>query len=87
MNYKKFNRHQIFPSEMMTFHSITIRNIEDFYLQKGESMFNSLVNMLSGIWDGYLYDDLLSKAKSENLIFEDYCRIVSTVDFIKNNLK
>jgi hypothetical protein len=86
MGYKKFNRHQIFSSEMMTFHSTTIRNIENFYLQKDESMFNNLINMLNGIWDGYLYDDLLSKAKSENLIFEDYCRIESTVDFIKDRL-
>jgi hypothetical protein len=46
-------------------------------------MFNNVTNMLSGIWDGYLYDSLLEDAKEMGLPFEDICRIESTIDLIK----
>ena len=69
--YRRFNRHQLFNGELMNFHSQTIRLVEDFYMEKNQTWFNELTNMLAGIWDGYLYDNLLPKAKEEGLPIED----------------
>ncbi len=52
MNYKRFNRHDCFTSEMMTMTMDVIKATED----------NSLKNMAYGLFDGYLYDNLLPKA-------------------------
>lgn len=52
MNYKRFNRHDCFTSEMMTMTMDVIKATED----------NSLKNMTYGLFDGYLYDNLLPKA-------------------------
>lgn len=81
--YRRFNRHQLFNGELMNFHSQTIRLVEDFYMEKNQTWFNELTNMLAGIWDGYLYDNLLPKAKEEGLPIEDIRRIETTIDLIE----
>lgn len=81
--YRRFNRHQLFNGELMSFHSQTIRLVEDFYMEKNQTWFNELTNMLAGIWDGYLYDNLLPKAKEEGLPIEDIRRIETTIDLIE----
>ena len=81
--YRRFNRHQLFNGELMNFHSQTIRLVEDFYMEKNKTWFNELTNMLAGIWDGYLYDNLLPKAKEEGLPIEDIRRIETTIDLIE----
>jgi hypothetical protein len=43
--------------------------------------------MLSGIWDGYLYDSLLEDAKAMNLPYEDLVRIETTIKLIKDHIK
>lgn len=87
MNYKRFNRHDLFKVELLRFHGQTIRLIEDFLRDKGESKYNSLCNMLNGIYDGYLYDNLLETANEYALPHEDYCRIESTVKLIEEYIK
>lgn len=62
MNYTKFDRHECFTSEMMEMTRSSIREIEDLALAQNKSMFNSVTNMLYGLYDGYLYDDLLPDA-------------------------
>ena len=52
MNYKRFNRHDCFTSEMMTMTMAIIKATED----------DSLTNMAYGLFDGYLYEDLLPRA-------------------------
>jgi len=52
MGYKLFDRHECFTSEMMEMTSESI----------SASNNSSLTNMLYGLYDGYIYDDLLSKA-------------------------
>ena len=86
MSYKRFNRHEIFNSELMTFHTRTIRNVEDYCLNNGVQMFNSVTNMLCGIWDGYLYDSLLQEAKEMNLPYEDIVRIETTIKLIEEHI-
>jgi len=55
MSYLRFDRHQKFNSEMMDYHSDTLRAVEDFYMNQNQSWFNDVYNMLCGVWDGYLY--------------------------------
>ena len=52
MNYKRFNRHDCFTSEMMTMTMDVIKATED----------DSLTNMAYGLFDGYLYEDLLPRS-------------------------
>jgi len=55
MNYKLFNRHDCFTPEMM---EMTREVIEE---AQGKDF--GLVNMVYGLYDGYLYDDLLKQAR------------------------
>ena len=59
----RFNRHQKFNSEMMEYHSQTLRMVEDFYMEQDKSWFNDMYNMLCGIWDGYFYTEMIPMAK------------------------
>jgi hypothetical protein len=58
----RFNRHELFTSEMMEYHATTLRMVEDFYLNQNESWFNDMYNMLCGIWDGYFYTEVIPMA-------------------------
>lgn len=84
MKYTRFNRHEIFDNFLMEWHSTTIRLVTDYLIKSGQSISHPLVNMLHGIWDGYLYDDLLTKALI--LPTEDYRRIEDTVTLIKEKI-
>jgi hypothetical protein len=85
MNVIRFDRHQLFTEEMMEFHSQTLRMVEDFYLDNDESWFNSVYNQLCGIWDGYLYTEMLESAKQFGLPVHIIQRIETTINFIKIN--
>jgi len=83
MNYTLFDRHQVFTSDWVDYHSITIREVEDFFLDLDESPFNSLTNMLNGIWDGYLYNELLETSNQMGLHLHLINRIELTIMYIK----
>jgi hypothetical protein len=79
-----FNRHELFDTEMIQFHSHTIRLVEEYYLYSDiKTGFNAVVNMLYGIWDGYLYDELLPLAVTDQVPAELISRIQTTIDFIQ----
>jgi hypothetical protein len=87
METLRFDRHSIFSAEDIKFHSQTIREVEDFYFAKDMSPWESgLVNELNGIWDGYLYWNILNQAQSEQLPASLIERIRSTVDLVKREL-
>lgn len=86
MSYQTFNRHEIFNVEMMKFHSETIRQAEDFFIENDESMFNELTNMLYGIWDGFLYDDMMSVALDMGIHNGLVDRIEETINFITKSI-
>lgn len=86
MSYIKFDRHAIFGMDEVKFHSQTIRNIENLLIGRGESMFNNLTNMLSGIWDGYLYDELIPAAVECEIGAVNVARIQLTVATIKESV-
>ena len=85
MSYKRFNRHELFDSFLMDWHSTTIKNVTNYIWETQGEVFSELENMLCGIWDGYLYDDLLTKALI--LPKEDYRRIQDTVDLINEHIE
>jgi hypothetical protein len=82
MNFQKFNRHEIFNAEMMKYHSTTVRQVEDFLINTDQDMFNDLTNSSYGIWDGYLYTDILQSAKKYRLTQELVARVKITINFI-----
>jgi len=83
----RFNRHEIFSSEDHDFHSTTIRQVEDWYIGQNKTWFTNLYNELCGIWDGYLYWNLLGQAKEAGLPESIIERIKVTVNIIKNENK
>ena len=87
MNTIRFNRHELFNSEWMKYHSQTLRMVEDFYIENDESWFNELYNKLCGVWDGYLYPDMLESAKQYGLPTYILQRIANTIQFIGTNQK
>lgn len=87
MGYKRFNRYELFNKELMAFHSQTIRNVESFLWETKKEFNNEVTNMLSGIWDGYLYDSLLEDAKALNLPYEDLVRIETTIKLIEEEIE
>ena len=85
MSYKRFNRHELFDSFLMDWHSTTIKLVRDYIWETQKEVHSELENMLCGIWDGYLYDELLTKALI--LPKEDYRRIQDTVDLINEHIE
>ena len=79
----RFDRHQLFTEEMMSFHSQTIRLVEDFWMENDNLVYSDLLNALMGIWDGYLYDDIIAIAHMDGLPEELISRIQTTIDFIQ----
>jgi len=88
MSHIRFNRHEIFGVEDHKFHSQTIREVEDCYLSQDKNpwSFNEVANSLYGIWDGYLYDNIIEEAMAEGLPESLVDRIKTTVTFIKKEL-
>jgi hypothetical protein len=87
MNIIRFNRHELFTEEMMDFHSTTLREVENFYMDKNQSWFNEVYNQLCGVWDGYLYTEMLESAKQLGLPTHITNRISTTIQFIENGIK
>jgi len=84
MSYKRFNRHELFDSFLMDWHSTTIKLVRDYIWETQKEVHSELENMLCGIWDGYLYDELLTKALI--LPKEDYRRVEDIVQLINEHI-
>jgi hypothetical protein len=82
MNTLRFNRHQLFTAEWMDYHTITLRMVEDFHMGRDESWYTPLYNMLCGVWDGYLYTEMLETAKGMGFPTPILQRIANTIQFI-----
>ena len=87
MSYKRFNRHELFDSFLMDWHSTTIRNVSNYIWETQKEVHSELENMLCGIWDGYLYNNLLETAKQVGLPMEDVRRIESTINVIEEYIE
>ena len=86
-NVSRFNRHELFDSEWMDYHTITLRMVENYHINRAESWYTPLYNMLCGVWDGYLYTEMLEVAKGMELPTPLLQRIANTVQFIGTSQK
>jgi hypothetical protein len=86
MNFVRFDRHQLFNEEWMNYHSQTLRMVEDFHMDRDESWYTPLYNQLCGVWDGYLYTEMLEMAKQIGLPVYIIQRIANTIQFIETNI-
>ena len=87
MNTIRFDRHELFNDDWMEYHSQTLRMVEDFHIETDESWFTPLYNMLCGVWDGYLYTEMLETAKQMGLPTYILQRIANTIQFIGTSTK
>ena len=58
-----------------------------FYIDQNKSWFNEVYNMLCGVWDGYLYTEMLESAKQLGLPTYILQRIANTIQFIGTSVK
>lgn len=84
MSYKRFDRHELFDGFLMDWHSTTIKLVRNYIWETKKEVHSELENMLCGIWDGYLYDNLLTKALI--LPKEDYRRVEDMVRLINEHI-
>lgn len=87
MNIVRFNRHEIFNQDWMSYHSETLRRVENFYIDQDESWFNEVYNQLCGIWDGYLYTNVIHSAREIGIPPQILQRIANTIRFIESTQK
>lgn len=87
MNHTRFNRHEVFDTFLMDWHQTTIRNVSNYIWETQKEVHSELENMLCGIWDGYLYNNLLETAKQVGLPMEDIRRIESTISVIEEYIE
>ena len=79
MSFIRFNRHANMTSE-------TRGEIMDILKEVDFNTGFDLMNMLYGLYDGYLYDDLLEVARGAKVDKALYNRIENVVSVIKNYL-
>jgi len=79
MSFIRFNRHANMTSE-------TRGEIMDIIKEVDFNTGFDLMNMLYGLFDGYLYDDLLEVARGAKVDKALYNRIENVVSVIKNYL-
>jgi hypothetical protein len=85
MNYITFNRQTTFNEEVMDFHSDLISDVQSFQINNGMGLCSPLTNMLFGIWDGCLYDELLESSKVLPMELQD--KVQWIIKYIKDSLK
>lgn len=82
MNYQRFNRHEAYTPEIMTMVRETIRMVDNKAFETKQSPYGSLMNMLYGLYDGYLYEGLIQEA--QNFGFEEGHPIYNNLEGINN---
>jgi|GEM_PF-2962523 len=81
MNYKNFNRHEVFNCEDLDNVREAIKN-----LGEKEKAFTSIENSLWGLYDGYLYEGLDEKLY-QILDFKVFCNLTKTLKKIEDHIK
>lgn len=75
MSYIRFDRHANMSKD-------TLREVGNIYNEVFIDASFNLTNMLCGLYDGYLYDELLSVAREE-LDYPLYIRVKKLVSIVK----
>ena len=81
MNYKRFNRHEIFTAEDMDNVRNAINNLFDLGLA-----YTEYDNMLYGLYDGYYYEGIDEKMYQE-LDFGVFRDLVKTLKKVDDHIK
>jgi len=79
MNYRTFNRYELFTPEMMKAQMNLISDVMDYQMENEISDFD-FINQLYGIYDGYLYSDILMRGM--NYPSDIYERVLDTYRLI-----
>lgn len=87
MRAKRFDRHNLFDRELVGYHSETINLVQRWCMDNNVSIFGGVPNMLSGIWDGFLYPNLIKDAKALGLTKSIIDRIEQTVQIIEEDIE
>ena len=87
MAHYRFNRHQLFSMDDTSEVLDIIREVRDLSIDvtnpDSESKLDELTNMLYGLFDGYLYDNILTTAAGiVELSMDTIRRIEAKVDMI-----
>ena len=90
MSYYRFDRHELFNQKDVDTVSGIIQELMYISIEEDlgdDDKFNDLENKLYGLFDGYLYDDILSTAVSFPQIPVDTCkRLEVIVDKVTNDI-
>ena len=78
-SYQNFNRHECYNSSMLETNRELIRTIDDSDIDNR----STITNMLYGLYDGYLYNELLYLVKSSGIDFPTYKKLKSLVSKIE----
>jgi hypothetical protein len=88
MSYYRFNRHELFSANDVEELLNIICAVKDISLDiEDDDDFNDLENKLYGLFDGYLYDDVLTTAASIMQVPLELCkRIEVLIDKAANDI-
>ena len=64
MGHYRFNRHELFTMDDTSSVMDIIRDVRDLSIDVDDDRLDVLTNMLYGLFDGYLYDNVLTTAAS-----------------------
>lgn len=85
MSFKNFNRHEIFASTEMNMMRDILEELDTNLIEHGRPLFNDLKNKLFGLFDGFIYSDLITLAKTE-LSEESIAKLSNLIEKIEAHI-
>lgn len=79
MNAYRFNRHELFTMDDTSEVMDIIRDVRDLSMDVDDDRLGNLTNMLYGMFDGYLYDNILTTAASIPQLSMDVIRRIEPI--------
>ena len=87
MSYYRFDRHELFSANDVDELLNIICVVRDVALDYDDDKFDDLINKLYGLFDGYLYDDVLTTMASIPQLSVELCkRLEVLVDKATNDI-
>ena len=86
MSFKNFNRHDLFDVEMMNDVHNIIQEADDIAIENEAPLFNMLRNNLCGLFDGFLYSDLIVLAKADQLSEQSIAKLSNLIEKIEAHI-
>lgn len=83
MSFRLFNRYEVFDTNAIRAYKDLVNDIDIYIDENPISNGNSFMNMLYGVWDGYLYDDIIPTMETIGLPEEYEIGVRDFVNFIE----